>query len=118
MANDQVTRRDGLKLAAATVGMMAIPNAAGAAGAAACAVASASVPGFVTKVDFKDPKWNRDTYARMDGDVDPTREKLGWLKGMAWGVRDNEKVRLLFGVEGFSLVRVKQLEDGSWRRML
>ncbi|MGA1797214.1 DUF1838 family protein [Sphingomonas sp. 4RDLI-65] len=118
MANDQVTRRDGLKLAAATVGMMAIPKAAGAAGIAAGAVTSASVPSFVTKVDFKDPKWNRDTYARMDGDVDPTREKLGWLKGTAWGVRDNEKVRPLFGVEGFSLVRVKQLEDGSWRRML
>jgi len=108
MADEQVTRRDGLKLAAASIGLAAMPGMARAA----------ATPDFVTKIDFKDPKWNRDTYARMDGNLDPTKEKLGWLKGMAWGVRDNEKVRPLFGVEGFSLTRVKRLEDGSWRRML
>ena len=73
---------------------------------------------FVTKIDFKDPKWNRDTYARIDADIDPAKEKCGWLKGKAYGVRDNEKVRALFGVEGFSFTRTKRLEDGSYRRML
>ncbi|NIJ08502.1 hypothetical protein FHS31_002119 [Sphingomonas vulcanisoli] len=102
-----MTRREGFGLAAAAVGAAALP-----------AAAEATAPPFVTKVDFKDPKWNRDTYARMDGDLDPTKEKLGWLKGTAYGVRDNEKVRPLFGVEGFSFVRIKRLPNGDWRRML
>jgi hypothetical protein len=108
MNDNGMTRREGLGLAGLAIG----------AAAAAPALAKGSAPSFVTKVDFKDPKWNRDTYARMDGDLDPTKEKLGWLKGTAYGVRDNEKVRALFGVEGFSFVRVKQLPDGNWRRLL
>ncbi len=86
--------------------------------AAAAAPARAASPGFVTKIDFKDPKWNRDIFARMDGDVDPAREKLGWLKGIAYGVRDNEKVQPLFAVERFSLARITRLNDGGWRRLL
>lgn len=76
------------------------------------------IPHFRTKVDFKDPLWNRDTFVRMDADIDPTKEKCGWLKGKAYGVRPNEPVRPLFIVEGFSFVRTKRLEDGSYRRML
>lgn len=104
-----ITRREGLGLAAI---------AAGAAAAPAMAKAVAGKADFVTAIDFKNPQWNRDTYARMDADLDPTKEKLGWLKGAAFGVRDNEAVRKLFVVEGFSLTRSKRLEDGSWRRML
>jgi hypothetical protein len=103
-----MTRREGLGLAGLTIG----------AAAAAPALAKGAAPSFVTKVDFKDPKWNRDTYARMDGDLDPAKEKLGWLKGTAYGVRDNEKVRPLFAVEGFSFERIKRLPNGDWRRML
>lgn len=105
-----LTRREGLGLVAMAAGAAAAP-------AAARAAARRKID-FVTKVDFKDPKWNRDTYARMDADLDPTKEKCGWLKGTAFGVRDNEKIRPLFGVEGFSFVRTKRLEDGSWRRLL
>lgn len=86
--------------------------------AAAPALATRPKINFATTVDFKNPKWNRDTFARMDADLDPAKEKTGWLKGTAYGVRDNEKVRPLFNVEGFSLVRTKRLDDGSWRRML
>jgi Protein of unknown function (DUF1838) len=107
MSGPPITRREGLGLAAIAASVAAAPS-----------LAAAPKPAFVTKIDFKDPKWNRDTYARMDADLDPTKEKLGWLKGKAYGVRDNEKVRPLFDVEGFSLVRTKRLEDGSWRRML
>ena len=108
MQDGGITRREGLGLAAIAIG----------ATAAAPVLAKGGAPAFVTKVDFKDPKWNRDTYARMDGDLDPAKEKVGWLKGTAYGVRDNEKVRPLFGVEGFSVTRIKQLPDGSWRRLL
>lgn len=103
----EFTRREGLGLAAIAAGAVAAPG-----------VASAAAPAFVTKIDFKDPKWNRDTYARMDGDLDPAKEKLGWLKGIAYGVRENERVRPLVGVEGFSFTRIKRLPDGSWRRLL
>jgi hypothetical protein len=106
MNDMNMTRREGLGLTALAAGLATTP-----------ALAAPKVD-LVTKVDFKDPKWNRDTYIRLDADVDPTKEKLGWLKGTAYGVRDNEAVRPLFNVEGFSLVRTKRLEDGSWRRML
>jgi hypothetical protein len=85
---------------------------------AGSAAAAQTPPSFLTKIDFKDPKWNRDTYARIDMDVDPSKEKLGWLKGTVYGVRENEAVRPLFLNEGFSFVRSKRLPDGSWRRML
>lgn len=104
-----VSRREGLGLAALAVGA-AVPTLAAAPGAGKI--------DFVSKIDFKDPKWNRDVYARIDGDLDPAKEKCGWLKGTAYGVRDNEKVRPLFGVEGFSFTRLKRLPDGSVRRML
>lgn len=101
-----LTRRQSLGLAAA------------AGGALAATAALADIPTFVTKIDFKDPKWNRDTFARLDMDVNPNKEKLGWLKGTVFGVRDNEAVRPLFLNEGFSFVRSKRLPDGSWHRML
>ncbi len=109
-----LTRRESLGMAALAAGVAAAP----AAVQAATRPARRPAIDFVTKIDFKDPKWNRDTYARIDMDIDPTKEKCGWLKGKAYGVRDNEKVRALFGVEGFSFVRSKRLEDGSFHRML
>ena len=104
------SRRDSLGLAALAAGAAAAP--------ALAKTASSRVPAFTTKIDFKDPKWNRDVYVRIDADIDPAKEKCGWLKGRAYGVRDNEKVRPLFDVEGFSFVRTKRLDDGSYRRML
>ncbi|AOR79560.1 DUF1838 family protein [Novosphingobium resinovorum] len=115
MSNNTFTRREGLSLAAIAAGVAALPTVASAAGKSATA---ASRLNFTTRLDFKDPVWNRDTYARIDGDVDPTKEKCGWLRGKAFGVRDNEKIRPLFIAEGFSFTRMKRLDDGSWRRML
>jgi len=73
---------------------------------------------FLTEIDFDSPEWNRDTYARLDHDLDPTKEKVGWLKGKVFGVRPNEAIRELFIMEGFSVVRSQKLEDGSSRRLL
>jgi hypothetical protein len=86
--------------------------------AAMPAIAAGAKSTFVTKLDFKDPKWNRDTFARIEGDLDFTKEKCGWIKGKAFGVRENERVRPLFSVEGFSFARLKKLDDGSYRKML
>lgn len=103
-----LTRREGLGLMGTAMGMAA----------AAPAMAAGPKPDFQTKIDFKDPKWNRDTFARLDGDLNTAKEKCGWIKGTAYGVRENERVRPLFKVEGFSFARLKKLEDGSYRKML
>lgn len=118
MDDMKFSRRQGLGLAGLAAGLAAAPALAQAATSATKAGPSKATPAFKTKIDFKDPEWNRDVYTRIDADIDPTKEKCGWLKGKAYGVRPNEPVRQLFGVEGFSFVRTKRLEDGSYRRML
>jgi len=110
-----LSRRESLGLAALAAGAAALPAAA--ARAADGPSGPPAIP-FNTTINFQDPIWTRDTYARIDADIDPSKEKCGWLKGKALGVRPNESVRKLFGVEGFSFVRLKPLEDGSFRRML
>ncbi|NLR40416.1 DUF1838 family protein [Novosphingobium sp. ERW19] len=116
MDDVKITRRGSLGLAGLAAGMAMSP--AVAAAAKGSQGPSKLTPAFKTKIDFKDPEWNRDTYVRIDADIDPTKEKCGWLKGKAYGVRPNEPIRALFGVEGFSFTRTKRLEDGSYRRML
>jgi hypothetical protein len=113
----KLSRRDALGMAGGVAGLAA----AGATllpGAAQAAPTAKPKIDFVTKIDFKDPKWTRDTYARLDADVAPGAEKCGWIRGKAFGVRDNEAVRPLFNVEGFSFVRINRQPDGSWRRLL
>jgi hypothetical protein len=108
MADLNITRRQGLGLAALGV----------TSAVAGPALARGGKIDFVSKVDFTNPLWNRDTYVRLDADLDPSKEKVGWVSGKAFGVRDNEKVRPLFKFDGFSVVRTQRLPDGSWRRLL
>ncbi|MCC6942340.1 MAG: DUF1838 family protein, partial [Novosphingobium sp.] len=117
MDDNTFSRRESLRMAALVAGMAAVPATAAAATKAKAPKGKPKFD-FITRIDFKDPKWTRDTYARIDADIDPSKEKCGWIKGKAMGVRPNEKVRKLFDVEGFSFVRTKKLEDGSYRRML
>ncbi len=110
MDEQTFSRRQSLSLAAMAAGVAALGGCARAQAAPATAAAPAggsalggATVGFVSKIDFADPYWTRDTYARLDGDIDPTKEKVGWISGKAFGVRPNEKVRPLFKVEGFSV---------------
>ena len=80
--------------------------------------AMAKAPTFVTRIDTKNPVWNRDTYARIDGELDTSKQKVSRITGTVYGVRDNEKVRPLFKMDGFSVVRTLRLPDGNWRRVL
>jgi hypothetical protein len=105
-----LTRREGL-------GAMALLGGAALTDMALSQAEASNVPQFVTKIDFADPKWNRDTFVRIDADIDSTKEKIGWLKGTVFGVRDNEAVRPLFINEGFSFTRALKLPDGSYRRL-
>ncbi|AXB80520.1 DUF1838 family protein [Novosphingobium sp. P6W] len=107
MSDFKLTRREGFGFAALAAGLTAVP-----------ALAASATGKGAGKIDFKDPKWNRDTFARLDGDTDTSKEKCGWIKGRAMGVRENEKVRPLFDVEGFSFTRLQKLDDGSWRKLL
>lgn len=66
---------------------------------------------------FKDPAWNRETTARLEGDTAPGKFVNGYVTGMVCGVRDNEAVRPLFGFEVFSAIRVVKQTDGSYQRM-
>ncbi len=97
---------------------------AGAAGAAATvaptvATAAANAPaGFVNQMNFKDTKWNRDAYARLQGNLDFTKTRYGHYFGAVLGVAPNERVREICGFEGFSATRLLPLEDGSYRKVL
>jgi len=120
MDDMKLSRRHALGLAGAAAGAALVPAAANAAAKAKAGAKPKGKPpiDFVTKIDFKDPKWTRDTYARLDANVEPGKEKVGWIRGKIFGVRDNEAVRPLMNVEGFSVVRINRLPDGSWRRLL
>jgi len=99
------SRREALQVA--TGGMlMSFANLATAAGSP-----TGSLP-------YHDPLWNRDTYAKLQGNLDFEQQKIGWYSGKVYGVRDGEPLRELFGMEGFSVCRLKRLEDGSWRKLL
>jgi hypothetical protein len=69
------------------------------------------------QAQFKDPVWNRETFARLEADTTPGRFVHGYMTGTVMGVRDNEPVRPLFGFEVFSGVRVVKQPNGDYKRM-
>ena len=99
-------------------------GAAGALSAAtltACSKASIAQAQPVKKplaLGYEDPKWNRDAYARIVGNLDFTKEKIGWYRGKVLGVVPGKKNIDICGFEGFSVARLLPLEDGSYRKVL
>ncbi|MEZ5563830.1 MAG: DUF1838 family protein [Gammaproteobacteria bacterium] len=92
--------------------------------AAGAAVGAASLPlrSFGKGPDraplaFDDPVWNREMYARIEGDTAPGKFIFGQGTGVVHGVRDGEAVRPLFGFELFSTHRVLRQADGSYQRL-
>lgn len=67
---------------------------------------------------FRDPDWNRDTFARLQGSLAFGEQKFGWYSGVVHGVREDEKVRPLMGFEGFSATRLVDNGDGSYQKLL
>jgi len=43
-------------------------------------------PVFATTVDLSSPLWNRDAWARIVSDLDPTRERIGHYRGQVIAV--------------------------------
>jgi hypothetical protein len=106
---DFLARREFLGLAAAsTAAVLASPSAS----------AKTKPARFVTKMDFKDQKWNRDAWARLQGNLDTSKTKYGHYYGTVLGVVPGERVREMCGFEGFSCARLLPLPDGSYRKVL
>ena len=67
---------------------------------------------------YRDNLWNRDAYARLQGDLDFGKEKFAWYRGKVLGVRPGERVRELFGFEGFSMTRLLDNGNGEYLKLL
>lgn len=98
-------------------------TAATASAAAASITLSATaaprlrMPNEALRALFKDPVWNRETTARIEGDTAPGKYVNGYVTGTVLGVRDGEAVRPLFGFEVFSSIRVVKQPNDSYQRM-
>lgn len=72
---------------------------------------------FETKVDFKSPIWNRDTWARIQGDLNSEHERISYAAGEVIGVKPGEALKPLCGFETFLATRLVPQEDGTIRRL-
>jgi len=62
---------------------------------------------------------NMTAYARLQGNLDSSKTKYGWYKGMVSAVMPNKVVKDLFMMEGFSCARLLPMEDGpGYRKVL
>jgi len=96
-----------------------LAGAAGLGAAAAMTATSVSAGGHATvPMRMKDPEWNRDAFARLQGNLDFGKVKYGSYSGTVCGVREDEAVRPLMGFEGFSATRLVDNGDGSYQKLL
>ncbi len=72
---------------------------------------------FETKIDFNNPIWNRDTWARIQGDLNSENQRIGYCAGEVLGVKPGEAVKPLCGFETFLATRLIPQEDGTIRRL-
>ena len=68
-------------------------------------------------LDLRTGKGNKLAYARIQGDLDNSKQKYFWFKGYVSGVRPGKKIDDLCGAEGFGAIRLNVLPDGSIQRM-
>lgn len=113
-----LSRRDVLQLAAGlgVAGAVAATPAVAAPAKNKSKAAAATVK-FNNTFNFTDPEWNRDAYARLQGDLDFSKTRYGWLGGPVMGVVPGEKVKPLFYMEGFSACKLIPIE-GGYRKLL
>jgi hypothetical protein len=122
-AREAVNRRELLQWAAGASTLGAVAVAVAVAGSAAPSAQAATTQArgsavkFNNSFDFRSPEWNRDAYARLQGDLDFSKTRFGWLGGPVMGVVPGEKVRPLFYMEGFSACRLIAI-DGGYRKLL
>ena len=67
---------------------------------------------------FRDPEWNRDAFARLQGSLKFGEVKSGWYAGVVHGVVDDQMVKPLMGFEGFSKARLIDAGGGAYQKVL
>jgi len=72
---------------------------------------------FETKIDFMNPIWNRDSWARLQADLNPKNERVTYCTGQILGVKPGEKVKELCSFETFLCTRLIPQDDGTLRRL-
>lgn len=107
--------RGGLSLGGAAL----LGGALAPASSQALALADAQ-PGFDPSLPekFRDPQWNRDAFARLQGSLKFGEVKSGWYAGVVHGVLEGQAVKPLMGFEGFSKARLLDRGDGSYQKVL
>ena len=75
------------------------------------------IPKFETKIDFMNPIWNRDAWARIQADINPENEAFTYATGQVLGIKPGEKVKELCSFDVFLATRLIPNEDGSIRRL-
>jgi len=72
---------------------------------------------FETEINFMNPVWNRDTWARLQADLNPENETFIASKGTIMAVEPNKAVQPLCGFEATLATRLLPNEDGTIRRI-
>mgnify|MGYP001161315719 FL=1 len=73
---------------------------------------------FEHEINFQSNTWNRDAWARIQGDLNSEKEAICYVNGQILGVRPGEAAKELCGFETFLCTRLlPQQEDGSIRRL-
>lgn len=72
---------------------------------------------FETKIDFNNPRWNRDAWARIQGDMNSDKERIGHCSGIIMAVRPGEALKPFLGFQVFLATRLLPLPDGNIRRL-
>jgi hypothetical protein len=97
------------------IGMGAASAAAFSASSSAAAADTADTPAKSLSgpyLDLSKPEDNMTAYARLQGNLDSSKTKYGWYKGMVSAVMPDQAVKDLFMMEGFSCTRLLPKEDG------
>ena len=64
-------------------------------------------------LDLSKPVDNMKAFARLQGDLDTSKTKVGWYKGMVSAVMPDRPLMDLFIMEGFSVARLIPMENGE-----
>ena len=107
-------------LGAMTMAMAATAEAKAKAGVAAAAAGSVGGRGPALKgpyLDLGTGAGNKLAYARIQGDLDATKQKFFWFKGYLNAVQPGKRIVDLMGTQGFGSIRLVQRPDGAIERL-
>ena len=69
-------------------------------------------------IDLMTGPGNKVGYARLNGDLDESKQKYGWFKGFIMAIRPNKPILDAIGFQGFGVSRLEKQADGSYAKIL